>query len=149
MSKQIKKQKTFVLKKESLDNQWIVLDAEGKTLGRFASEVSKILRGKHKPSFTPHMDSGDGVIIINSDKIKVTGAKEVQKIYRYYTGHVGGLREVPFEIMKERHPSQIIKHAVWGMMPKTKLSKSQMKKLRIFKGKEHNMTAQKPIQANI
>jgi large subunit ribosomal protein L13 len=148
MAQQAKTQKTFMLKKEGLNTNWLVLDATGKTLGRFASEVAKILRGKHKPTFTLHMDSGDGVIILNADKIQVTGSKAAQKIYRYYTGHVGGLREIPFEVMKARKPDYIIRNAVSGMMPKTKLGKAQLKKLRIFKGTEHNMSAQKPIEVN-
>ena len=141
--------KTIMIKKEDVVKSWFLLDAEGKTLGRFASEIAKILRGKHKPTFTPHVDTGDGVIIINADKIKVTGAKEAQKIYRYYTGHIGGMREVPYAVMKDRKPDYIIKHAVRGMMPKTKLGRAQMKKLRIFAGSEHDMQAQKPKTVNI
>lgn len=149
MAEQAKTQKTIMKKKGELDTSWLVLNAEGKTLGRFASEVAQILRGKHKPSFTPHIDVGDGVIVINAEKIKVTGSKEAQKVYRYYTGNIGGLREIPYEVMKARKPEYIIKNAVWGMMPKTKLSKAQMKKLRIFKGKEHSLTSQQPIEVNI
>jgi large subunit ribosomal protein L13 len=142
-------QKTLMLNQSKVKPTWILLDASGKTLGRFAAEVAKILRGKHKPTFTPFVDGGDGVIVINADKIRVTGAKEAQKIYRYYTGYIGGMREVPYKTMKARHPDYIIEHAVSGMMPKTRLGKQQLKKLRIFAGAEHNMEAQKPIQANI
>lgn len=141
-------QKTFLLTKE-MNPSWILLDAKGKTLGRFASEVAKILRGKHKPTFTPHVDSGDGVIIINAEQILVSGAKEAQKIYRYHTGYRSGLREVGFETMRDRKPEYIIEHAVKGMMPKTKLGRKQLKKLRIFAGAEHSMASQKPVQANI
>ena len=141
--------KTLMIKKEDVVKSWFLLDAEGKTLGRFASEIAKILRGKHKPTFTPHVDTGDGVVIINAGKIKVTGAKEAQKIYRYYTGHIGGMREVPYSVMKGRKPEYIIKHAVNGMMPKTKLGRAQMKKLRIFADTEHDMQAQKPKTVNI
>lgn len=139
---------TFVRKENSKQN-WYILDASGKTLGRFCSEVAKILRGKHTPSFTPHVDTGDGVIVINAEKICVTGTKEAQKIYRYYTGHIGGMREIPFRTMIARNPTYIIRHGVKGMMPKSRLGKQQMRKLRIFKGEEHNHMAQQPIKADI
>lgn len=142
-------QKTTIVKKEERNPKWIILDASGKTLGRFASEVAKILRGKHKPTFTSHIDDGDGVIVINAEKIKVTGTKEAQKIYRYYTGSMSGLREIPYRTMKARKPHYIIEHAVKGMMPHSRLARAQMKKLRVFAGAEHNLAAQKPVQANI
>ena len=138
-----------MVKKEETNKKWFLFDAKGKTLGRFASEIAKILRGKHKPDFTPHVDNGDGVVIVNADKIALTGRKEAQKSYVYYTGHVGGLREVPFSVMKTRKPDYVIRHAVEGMMPKTKLGNAQLKKLRIFAGEKHDMTAQQPVQANI
>lgn len=137
-----------MLQKKDCQPTWFVLDAAGKTLGRFASEVAKILRGKHKPTFTPHVDSGDGVIVINADKIAVTGSKESRKVYRHYTGHINGMRETPYRVMKDRHPERIIEHAVHGMLPRTKLGRSQKKRLRVFAGAEHTMTAQKPIQVN-
>src|SRR5665213_3274324 len=112
------KNKTFMLTKEAAKPSWFILDAAGKTLGRFASEVAKILRGKHKPTFTSHIDGGDGVIVINANKIRVTGAKEAQKLYRYYTGYMGGLREIPYRTMQARKPEYIIERAVTGMMPK-------------------------------
>jgi len=143
------KNKTPMLKKEETKRSWFILDASGKTLGRFASEVAKILRGKHKPDFTPHMDCGDGVIIIHADKIQVTGAKEAQKIYRYYTGYMSGMREIPYRTMKARNPAYIIEHAIKGMMPKTRLAKAQLKKLRVFKGEYHEMAAQQPISVTI
>lgn len=138
-----------MVKAQEVQRQWFVLDAAGKTLGRFASEVTKILRGKHKPTFTSHADGGDGVIIINADKIAVTGNKEAQKEYIYYTGWMGGLRKVPYRVMQARKPEYIIEHAVKGMMPKTRLSNAQLKRLRIVAGTEHQMEAQKPIHANI
>lgn len=141
--------KTPLLKKEEVQHSWFILDASGKTLGRFAAEVTKILRGKHKPTFTTHIDGGDGVIIINAENIRVTGAKEAQKLYRYYTGSMGGMREIPYRTMKARNPEYIIEHAVKGMMPKTRLANAQLKRLRVFAGSEHNMEAQKPIKANI
>jgi large subunit ribosomal protein L13 len=141
--------KTTTLTKEEVKRNWIIMDASGKTLGRFASEIAKILRGKHKPDFTTYIDTGDGVIVINADQIKVTGAKEAQKLYRYYTGYMSGLREVPYRTMKARKPEYIIEHAVKGMMPKTRLARAQYKRLRVYKGAEHDQAAQKPIQANI
>lgn len=140
---------TILLSKADADHNWIILDAEGKTLGRFASEITKILRGKHKPDFTTFADTGDGVIVINASKIQVTGNKEATKLYRYYTGHINGLREIPYRTMMARKPTYIIERAVTGMMPKTRLANAQLKKLRIFAGSEHNLKAQKPINANI
>lgn len=146
-----KDNRSFLLTtKEALDaRRWFLLDAKGKTLGRLATEVAKILRGKHKPTFTPHVDGGDGVVIINAEHVHVTGAKEAQKIYRYHTGAMSGMREVPYRTMKARHPDYILRHAVKGMMPKTRLSEAQMKKLRIFAGTEHDLQAQNPIVVNI
>lgn len=141
--------KTIMKGKQDKETSWFILDAAGKTLGRFASEIAKILRGKHKPTFTTFTDMGDGVIVINADKIKVTGAKAAQKVYHYHTGFPGGLREVPYKTMKARKPEYIIEHAVKGMMPHSRLARAQMKKLRVFVGTEHDLAAQKPIQANI
>lgn len=143
------KNKTIMMKKEAVRRSWFILDASGKTLGRFASEVAKILRGKHKPSYTPHVDCGDGVIIINAEKIVVTGAKAAQKTYDYYTGYMSGRREIPYRTMLGRNPGYIIEHAVKGMMPKTRLGKAQIKKLRVFAGSNHSMEAQQPITATI
>lgn len=141
--------KTFLLKKEAVKRNWFILDASGKTLGRFANEVAKILRGKHKPDFTPYVDSGDGVIVVNADKIVVTGSKEAQKIYRYYTGYMGGMREIPYKVMKTRNPEYIIEHAVKGMLPKSRLANQQARRLRVFAGENHDLEAQKPIKVNI
>ncbi|CDZ80535.1 50S ribosomal protein L13 [Candidatus Rubidus massiliensis] len=140
--------KTPFFKKEQ-NLTWFVLDASGKTLGRLASEITKILRGKHKPTFTTFEDTGDGVIVINADKIEVTGSKEAQKVYTYHTGHIGGLREIPYRTMKSRKPEYIIEHAVKGMMPSSRLGRQQLNKLRVFKGSDHGMEAQKPVQVNI
>ncbi len=142
-------QKTVLLKEGEVNHDWFILDATGKTLGRLASEIAKILRGKHRPTFTPHVDGGDGVIIINADKVHVTGNKEAQKVYKSHTGYIGGLREIGYRRMKERKPEYIVEHAVKGMMPKNRLSRKQLKRLRIFVGQEHNMQAQKPTQVNI
>jgi len=145
------KQKTPLLTKQEAVNtrKWYLLDATGKTLGRFAAEVAKILRGKHRPDFTPYVDCGDGVVIVNAEKIQVTGMKEARKIYRSYTGFIGGLREVPYETMMARNPQFIIERAVKGMMPKTRLGGQQVRKLRIYKGSEHDMIAQNPTPVNI
>ena len=144
-------QKTPLLtKKESIDTRkWYLFDATGKTLGRFAAEVAKILRGKHRPDYTPYVDCGDGVAIINAEKIEVTGMKKARKIYKSYTGYIGGLREVPYNTMIARKPEHVLMHAIKGMMPKTRLGRQQVKKLRIFKGATHDMDAQKPIPVNI
>lgn len=146
-----KKNTTVLLTKEEATSmrKWFLLDASGKTLGRFAAEVAKVLRGKHKPGFTPSVDCGDGVVIVNAEKIVVTGAKDAQKIYRYHTGAMSGMREVPYRTMLDRKPDYIIWHAVKGMMPKTRLSNAQMKKLRIYAGDKHDMKSQAPIPASI
>ncbi len=151
MTQPKKKNTTILLSKEEAQatKKWFVLDASGKTLGRFATEVAKILRGKHRPNFTSHVDTGDGVIVINASKIKVTGAKEAQKIYRYHTGAMSGMREIPYRVMQARKPDYIIRHAVKGMMPKTRLSEAQMKKLRIYADDQHEMQAQQPIVAQV
>ena len=138
-----------MVRREDVKRKWYLFDASGKTLGRFCSEISKILRGKHKTSFTPNVDDGDGVIVINADKIVVSGAKEAQKIYHYYTGHIGGMREVPYRHMQARHPDYVIRRGVKGMMPKSRLGKQQLRKLRIFKGEEHPYLAQQPVKVNI
>ncbi|MCE5316158.1 MAG: 50S ribosomal protein L13 [Parachlamydia sp.] len=140
---------TPMLKKKEIRHSWYILDATGKTLGRFAAEVAKILRGKHKPSFTPYEDCGDGVIVLNADKIKVTGNKEAAKIYRRYTGYMGGMRETTYRTMLARKPEYIIEHAVSGMMSKSRLGHQQVRRLRVFNGTEHQMEAQNPIVANI
>lgn len=146
-----KKNTTTLLTKEAAPSsrKWLILDAAGKTLGRFASEVAKILRGKHKTSFTPHVDCGDGVIVINAEKIEVTGSKEARKVYRYHTGAMSGLREVPYRIMKARKPEYMVWRAIKGMMPKTRLAEAQIKKLRVIAGDKHDFKAQQPIMVNI
>jgi len=144
------KNETLLLSKEEAEPMrgWILFDAKGKTLGRFASEVAKILRGKHKTTFTPHIDSGDGVVIVNAKEVVVTGNKEAQKEYHRYTGHIGGGRKTSYRMMQERRPTEIIRLAVKGMMPKTKLARAQLKRLRIFAEDKHTMQAQKPLEVN-
>lgn len=140
---------TPMVRKEDVRKNWIILDASGKTLGRFSSEVAKILRGKHKPSFTPNVDMGDGVIVLNAEKIEVTGGKEASKVYRSYTGYIGGQKEVYYRDLMQKKPTEIIWLAVKGMMPKSRLGKQQLRKLRIFKGNEHSHFAQQPIKVEI
>lgn len=149
MQNNARQQKTFIPKKNDIKPVWFILDAAGKTLGRLTSEIAKILRGKHKPTYTAYMDCGDGVIVINAEKVVVTGTKEAQKLYRYYTGAISGLREIPYRVMKARKPEYIIEHAVKGMMPKSRLARQQVKKLRVYAGTEHDLAAQTPIQVNI
>jgi large subunit ribosomal protein L13 len=146
MDKRKNKESTLLLTKEQVagSRKWFLLDATGKTLGRFASEVATILRGKHKTTYTPHVDGGDGVIIINADKIMVTGNKESQKNYIYNTGFMGGLREIPLNVMRGRKPAFILEHAIKGMMPSNRLTSLQLKRLRVFAGDKHDMQAQAP-----
>ncbi|MFA5250248.1 MAG: 50S ribosomal protein L13 [Parachlamydiales bacterium] len=143
--------KTTLKTKEASEKEkvWFLLDAKGKILGRFAAEIAKILMGKHKPSYTATVDTGDGVIIINADQIEVTGSKEARKIYRHYTGFMGGLKEIPYRELKAKRPERILERAISGMMPKSRLGKQQLKKLRIFAGEKHGMEAQKPIVVNL
>lgn len=140
---------TFLKKKEEVVRNWLIFDAKGKTLGRFASEVAKVLCGKHRPDYTPYIDCGDGVIVINADKIRVTGSKRVRKIYRYHTGAMSGMREVPFDTMMARHPTYAVEHAIHGMMHKTRLGRQQMRRLRVYAGEEHDMQSQQPIVVTI
>lgn len=145
------KQKTPLLTKSQAlqSRKWFLFDAEGKTLGRFAAEIAKVLRGKHRPDYTPHVDCGDGVVIVNAEKIAVTGMKEARKLYKNYTGFVGGFREVPLSTMRARKPVEILRRAIHGMMPKTRLGGQQVKKLRIYAGNTHAMHAQKPTLVNL
>ena len=136
-------------KKEEVQRSWFHLDATGKTLGRFASEVSKVLRGRHRPDFSPHVDSGDGVIITNADKIVVTGNKRAQKLYTKHTGFLGGLRRTVFNDMMEKDPTFPLRHAVKGMMPKNALSRKQLTRLRITAAGEHGCDAQQPTTIEI
>ncbi len=142
---------TVLLSKEKAASMrgWILLDASGKTLGRFASEVTKVLRGKHRVTFTPHVDSGDGVIVINAAKLKLSGNKEAQKVYHRYTGYIGGGRKTTYRTMIEKKPTEVLRLAVKGMMPKTKLARAQMKRLRLFAQNEQNMQAQKPVKVEV
>lgn len=136
--------RTVSIRKEDVSRKWYVIDAENKVLGRLASEVAKILRGKHKPVYTPHVDTGDYVIIVNADKIALTGNKWTQKLYRWHTGYPGGFREVAAEKMRQRRPERIVELAVRGMLPKTKLGRAMFRKLKVYTTATHPHTAQQP-----
>jgi large subunit ribosomal protein L13 len=136
---------TYTATPADIDARWYVVDAEGMVLGRLASEVAKILRGKHKPMFTPHMDTGDHVIVINASKVRVTGRKAEQKQYFRHTGYMGHERFTPFATMIAKHPERVIEKAVFGMLPKTTLARTQIRnKLRVFAGAQHTHIAQQP-----
>jgi large subunit ribosomal protein L13 len=145
----LRQNKTLMANNQTSKPTWLLLDASGKTLGRFASEISKILLGKHKPDFTPHAMSGDSIIVINAAGIKVTGNKEAQKEYVGHSGFPGGQKRTPYRTMLQRHPDRIITHAVWGMMPRGPRARKLMKRLRVFGGASHGMEAQQPVAINI
>lgn len=136
--------KTFMAKKEALDRKWYVVDASGMPLGRLASQVASILRGKNKPTFTPHVDTGDFVIVLNTDKVVLTGKKKEQKFYRRHSGRPGHLKEIAYgKLMQERSDFAVMR-AVKGMLPKNSLGRKMLTKLRVYKGAEHNHSAQQP-----
>lgn len=135
---------TYITKPQDIEKKWYVIDASGHTLGRLSSEIAKILRGKNKPIFSPFLDTGDYVIIINADKIKVTGKKLDQKTYKSYSGYIGSLKEVPLKLMMQKRPEDVIYHSVKGMLPKNTLGRQMFKKLRVYAGPTHGHDAQKP-----
>ena len=137
--------KTYTAKQVDIKMKWYIADAKGKVLGRLAAKIASILRGKHKPIFTPHVDTGDGVIVINAGLIKVTGRKLKQKIYRRYSGYPGGLREVALEDLLAKHPTKVIHLAVERMLPIGPLGRDMIKKLKVFAGETHNLTGAKPL----
>ena len=140
--------KTFSLKNTEVVRDWVVFDASDKVLGRFATKIADKLRGKDKPTFTPHVDGGDFVVVINADKVKVTGNKAEQKKYYKHSLYPGGLKEKSYKEVFESNPERIIENAVKGMLPKNKLGKSIIKKLKVFRGPEHEHGSQKPIEWN-
>lgn len=142
-------QKTPRLKPGEAETEWFLIDATDLTLGRLASEVAKLLQGKHRPDFTPGVDSGAGVIIINSKDVHVTGNKEAQKMYRSHSGYIGHLKETPLHEVRRKRPQLMCTQAISKMMPKTKLSNKQLTRLRVFADDQHNMQAQKPQQVNL
>ena len=136
--------KTYMANPDKIERKWYVVDAEGCTLGRLSSEIAKVLRGKNKPEYTPHVDTGDYVIVVNADKVKVTGKKLQQKIYYNHSDYVGGMKETTLKEMLAKHPERVIEHAVKGMLPKGPLGREMYKKLYVYAGNEHPHAAQKP-----
>lgn len=140
----IKPMKTYVPKAGEIERKWLLVDAEGQTLGRLASEVAAILRGKHKAEYTPFADCGDYVVVINAEKVTLTGKKANQKLYRHHSGYFGGLKEVPYAEMLKKHPERVVEAAVRGMLPHNSLGRKMFKKLKVVVGPEHPHQAQKP-----
>jgi large subunit ribosomal protein L13 len=141
--------KTFFAKPETAKRDWVLLDATDKTLGRLATEIAMRLRGKHKPEFTPHVDTGDYVVVVNAEKIRVTGNKLEDKTYYRHTGWVGGIKETALRDLLEKHPERVIEKAVKGMLPRGPLGYAQLGKLKVYAGAEHPHTAQQPVALNI
>ena len=138
--------KTYMPKKGTVDKKWVIFDARGKILGRLATKIATILMGKNKPIYSPHVDCGDSVVVINAKEIKVSGKKEDQKLYHHYTGYPSGMKEYNYKRLMERKPEEIIRRAVKRMLPHNNLGRNLMKKLRIFAGSEHTHAAQKPVE---
>ena len=136
--------KTFTATPENRNREWVLFDAEGQTLGRLATQIADTLRGKNKPEYTPHIDTGDFVVVVNAEKIKVTGNKLTEKVYYRHTGYPGGLRQRTLEEQLERRPEEVIRTAVKGMLPRTKLGRAQLRKLKVYAGAEHPHKAQAP-----
>jgi large subunit ribosomal protein L13 len=136
--------KSYMARPLEVERKWYVVDAEGQTLGRLATEIATVLRGKNKPQYTPHVDTGDFVVVVNAEKVVVTGRKAEQKVYRRHSGYPGGLKETSYEQMMERRPTEILRRAVKGMMPKNRLARQQLRKLKIYAGPEHPHAAQNP-----
>ncbi len=138
--------KTFSARAEDVHPSWFVIDASNQVLGRLATRIATILRGKHKPTFTPHVDTGDFVVVINAKKVALTGRKPDQKYYNWHTGWPGGFRTRTYKQMIEKHPIRVIEHAVKGMLPKNRLGRMIFKKLKVYAGSEHPHAAQKPVE---
>ena len=136
--------KTYSAKPGSVAQEWFVVDADGKTLGRLATEIAHRLRGKHKPEYTPHVDTGDYIVVLNAEKVRVTGNKTTQKMYHHHTGYPGGLKSASFDKLREKAPERIIESAVKGMLPKNPLGRAMFRKLKVYAGAEHPHTAQQP-----
>ena len=140
---------TFSAKPAEVRRDWFVVDATGKTLGRLSTEIAHRLRGKHKPEYTPHVDTGDYIVVVNAEKIRVTGNKTTDKVYHHHTGYPGGIKSITFDKLIDKAPERVIEKAVKGMMPKNKLSRSMMSKLKIYAGNEHPHSAQQPMPLDI
>lgn len=136
--------KTYSMKQDEIAKEWVVVDATDIPLGRLATQVATMLRGKHKPTFQPNLDMGDNVIVINAGDVKLTGQKRDKKVYLRYSGYIGGQKATPMAVMMDRYPDRVISKAVWGMMPKTRLGRRQMRHLRVYAGAEHPHAAQQP-----
>ena len=140
---------THYAKQGEVSRNWVLIDAEGAVLGRLATQIAMILRGKNKPQFTPNSDCGDFVVVINADKVQLTGNKADQKVYYRHSGYNGGLKAVSFRVAMETHPEQVIERAVRGMLPKTTLGRAQLKKLKVYAGAEHPHAAQNPVKIEV
>jgi len=141
--------KTYQAKKEELDHKWYVVNAEGKVLGRLSTELAKILKGKNKPTYTPYLDTGDFVIVVNAGKITLTGKKLKDKIYYHHTGYPGGIKQINAEKLLAKKPTEMIRTAVKGMLPKNSLGRQMLRKLKVYAGPHHPHDAQKPVNLNI
>ncbi len=141
--------KTLSAKPESVKRDWFVVDAAGKTLGRLSTEIARRLRGKHKPEYTPHVDTGDYIVVINCEKVRVTGNKSKDKIYYSHTGYIGGIKSISFDKLIEKAPERVIQTSVKGMLPKGPLGRAMFKKLKVYAGAEHPHTAQQPQELDI
>jgi len=141
--------KTYQAKKEEVDHHWYLVNAEGKVLGRLAVGVARVLRGKHKPTYTPHVDTGDFIVVVNARKVSLTGRKLKNKIYYHYTGYPGGIKEMSAEKLLAKKPAEMIRMAVRGMLPKTSLGRQMLRKLKVYAGPSHPHEAQKPVSLEI
>lgn len=141
--------KTFIPDEKNMDRKWVLVDADGQVLGRLAVKIADILRGKNKACFTPHLDCGDNVVVINAAKVVLTGRKEERKMYQDFTGYMGGRRERPAAYVRARKPERLIRDAVWGMLPKGPLGRKQLRKMRVYAGPEHEQVAQQPTQLEL
>jgi large subunit ribosomal protein L13 len=141
--------KSYMARPLEVERRWYVVDADGQTLGRLAAEIARVLRGKSKPQYTPHVDTGDFVVVVNAERIVVTGRKAEQKVYRRHSGYPGGLKTTSYEQLLERQPTEILRKAVKGMMPKTRLARQQLRKLKIYAGPEHPHAAQSPQKLEV
>lgn len=141
--------KTFSAKAHEVRREWLLIDAADKTLGRLASEIARRLRGKHKPEYTPHVDTGDYIVVVNAGKIRVTGRKATDKMYHHHTGYIGNLKSISFEKMQAKAPGRVLEIAVKGMLPKNPLGRAMYRKLKIYAGAEHKHTAQQPTALEI
>ena len=141
--------KSYMARPLEVERKWFVVDAEGKHLGRLAAEIAKILRGKNKVQYTPHVDVGDFVVVVNAERVVVTGKKAEQRVYRRHSGYPGGMKETSYEQMLARKPTEILRKAIYGMMPKTRLARQQFRKLKIYAGSEHPHAAQDPQKLEV